>query len=518
MKSGRLMKAVSGLFFLVAALCAQTIVLNGQTYPIYNAKEYQIKGTPVVDENRKFYGDGENLLNLQWGHIVGTPTPAPTATATRTPTPTPTVSPSATPTPTPSPTPNDHVLTVGAQGCEFTSIQAAVDSISGNSASNRYTVLVHPGIYAEQVTMNKSYVSLVGIDKNTCIISRASTGVGGDIHTVYIGNDDTTNLSDIEIKNLSIKNTAEWGTGIAQEAIKIHYNSGLGTNTYTVKCKIYNCNFYGYQDTVFCYPNSDSYLESCYIDGGFDIFSVYNADIQVSNSRFYAHHESANLGIFYIKNDATRKSYIQGCYIDSINNAHTQSGIRIQDTTAISFIINNFFTSNIDQQIIFVGGTNPTTYVGGNYGYGTTQAGCVALTTNGISLVGGISATDIISVNQASSGKIKISGGVDGEQGLSGLELAGDGGAYDTNLYRADANALKTDDSFNAAGGFKCGNTTGVSSETITVVTDLQIATTGNDNNVLNKKTRSITITGGIITTVGAESDWTLVGEVEPAP
>lgn len=61
--------------------------------------------------------------------------------------------------------PPAQTLTVGISGCNFTSIQSAINSISDASSTKPYVIKIHPGIYSEQITC-KDYVHLYGIGGN----------------------------------------------------------------------------------------------------------------------------------------------------------------------------------------------------------------------------------------------------------------------------------------------------------------------------------------------------------------
>ncbi|HEX8748590.1 MAG TPA: hypothetical protein VF717_15570, partial [Pyrinomonadaceae bacterium] len=63
-----------------------------------------------------------------------------------------------------------NVIIVAKSGGQFTSIQAAIDSVTDAGDSNRYLVWVAPGTYNEQVTM-KDYVDLQGAGENLTRIS-----------------------------------------------------------------------------------------------------------------------------------------------------------------------------------------------------------------------------------------------------------------------------------------------------------------------------------------------------------
>ena len=68
-------------------------------------------------------------------------------------------------------TPIANIVTVGATGCEYTTVQGAIDSIGDNTSINQYTVLIYPGTYTEDIVM-EDYVSLMGVgDFGTVVIA-----------------------------------------------------------------------------------------------------------------------------------------------------------------------------------------------------------------------------------------------------------------------------------------------------------------------------------------------------------
>ena len=87
-------------------------------------------------------------------------------------------------------------VVVAESGGDFTSIQAALDSITDNSFNKRYLVWVAPGIYFEQVTM-KPYVDIEGAGVGVTYISHLSAVPTEDTGAVIGAND-------AELRHLSV--------------------------------------------------------------------------------------------------------------------------------------------------------------------------------------------------------------------------------------------------------------------------------------------------------------------------
>ena len=49
--------------------------------------------------------------------------------------------------------PYQQTVSVAKSGADYTTIQGAIDSITDNSTSKRYVVLIHPGTYTEDIVM-----------------------------------------------------------------------------------------------------------------------------------------------------------------------------------------------------------------------------------------------------------------------------------------------------------------------------------------------------------------------------
>lgn len=108
-----------------------------------------------------------------------------------------------------------NVLVVAQSGSPYTSVQAALDAISGASDTNRYLIFVAPGTYTGRFTM-EPYVDIAGSGPNVTILespggasflATSATGVGADNAT---------------LSNLTVKNTggaavavALWNAGVS---------------------------------------------------------------------------------------------------------------------------------------------------------------------------------------------------------------------------------------------------------------------------------------------------------------
>ena len=127
----------------------------------------------------------------------------------------------------------NKVVTVGAANCDYTSIQSAIDSISDNSDSNRYTVLVSPGrydIYDDLITC-KSYVSIIGVDRELC--------------ELYLSSDPAATFNMItctSVTNLSIKNLTLTFTSSATPGTNYTVNGISLTSPGVNTIRIQNCN------------------------------------------------------------------------------------------------------------------------------------------------------------------------------------------------------------------------------------------------------------------------------------
>ena len=95
-----------------------------------------------------------------------------------------------------------NTLTVSPSGAEFTSIAAALDSITENTEDNPFMVLVYPGVYEEtSVLQVKPFVHLKGMSRSGVVVNvnRSSTQQSDEAAVVRL--EDLGRISDMTLFN-----------------------------------------------------------------------------------------------------------------------------------------------------------------------------------------------------------------------------------------------------------------------------------------------------------------------------
>ncbi len=103
----------------------------------------------------------------------------------------------------------ENVIVVAKSGGDYSSVAAALNSISNPSSGNRYLVYVAPGTYTEADLVDvKPYVHLQGAGPNVTVISstRSDSSAGASAATVKV--QDRGRLSDLTVYNDATSNTA----------------------------------------------------------------------------------------------------------------------------------------------------------------------------------------------------------------------------------------------------------------------------------------------------------------------
>ncbi|HRQ37792.1 MAG TPA: pectinesterase family protein [Chloroflexota bacterium] len=105
----------------------------------------------------------------------------------------------------------ENVITVATGGGDYTSVAAALASITDSSSTNRYLVQVMPGVYTEtDLVVVKAYVHVRGSGPNATVITSARTGA-----TPANGAATVDLLDNGQLSNLNVRNTGNGVFGIA---------------------------------------------------------------------------------------------------------------------------------------------------------------------------------------------------------------------------------------------------------------------------------------------------------------
>lgn len=120
---------------------------------------------------------------------------------------------------------NVLVVGTGGSGAEYTSIQDALDAVpTGSGSSSPWVILVYPGVYAEDLLIEKDGVAIIGIGR----VQIEDASVGG--HTITIRAGSSSSPQWCWLENLRIRNTN------AQKAcVFVDGNSSLSLGTERIR-------------------------------------------------------------------------------------------------------------------------------------------------------------------------------------------------------------------------------------------------------------------------------------------
>lgn len=246
-----------------------------------------------------------------------------------------------------------QLVTVGKTNADYTTIQAAIDAISDAADNKRYTVLLFPGIYAEQVTL-KDHVDLVGISPYTCRIEYNAYGavqlltgtshihnlgiyglIGEEAHAVYIGgghlyvdnciltsNGCSANGVSNEAGNATIRNTLigfaiEGGTMIFQASAgftHVYNTAFVGDRHGTVGMRVsdgtllaLSCTLYASTGLYADGGSAEIYNSNLQATGAYAIYLAYSTTVKLQNCTLTA--AGDNPAIYYYNNSPVLHVY-----------------------------------------------------------------------------------------------------------------------------------------------------------------------------------------------------------------
>ena len=209
---------------------------------------------------------------------------------------------------------------------DFTSIQAAINSLPDSSATNR-TIVIKKGVYNEKVSITKNHLILLGEDPQKTIITQS---IAREIWLCSNPSDwgvATLNLtgSDITLKNLSILNT--YGLDAKGDIMVDCTNGKTPTKTVrkdshqmalrssqTTRLKVINCVLRAYGgDTVSPWNGVSGmyYFKDCVMEGGVDFYCP-RGWAYAENCTFICHNFSAAIWHDGSKNKS-EKTVLKNC-------------------------------------------------------------------------------------------------------------------------------------------------------------------------------------------------------------
>ena len=174
---------------------------------------------------------------------------------------------------TPEPSDPIHTVVVAADGSgDYTTVQEAFDALPVDNKP--HIVRLRPGTYEEKVTLTSRhpYVTLIGDDAATCIISwddyaGRDNGTGGTLgtsgsQTFLIEANDFT-ASHVTIANTYVNSQANTAAnGKDTQAVSVQVKAD--------RAAFYECRITGYQDTFYGRGTGRVYLRDCYVEGNVD--------------------------------------------------------------------------------------------------------------------------------------------------------------------------------------------------------------------------------------------------------
>ncbi|KAL0578164.1 hypothetical protein V5O48_003830 [Marasmius crinis-equi] len=149
----------------------------------------------------------------------------------------------------------------GTQSGEFSTVQAAVNSLPNDSSSR--TIFIFPGTYNEQVSITRSGpLTIMGSTTDTLSQSANSVTIQHSLSATQAGNDDNSGTlrvhkDNFKLYNVNVRNT--FGQG----------SQALALSSYGNNIGYYASGFYGFQDTVLA-NEGNQYFGLCYIEGAVD--------------------------------------------------------------------------------------------------------------------------------------------------------------------------------------------------------------------------------------------------------
>ncbi len=275
-----------------------------------------------------------------------------------------------------------NIVYVAKSGGDYTTIQAAVDSITDASATNPYLVYVAPGIYEEEVTL-KEHVHLQGSGQDVSIIasevSNSSTVTSAPLKAAS-----NTSIRDLTVKNISTNTDSNKYVAVYvpdDTSDVLFFNVSAIVEDPSMDANNYGFYVYDYLSETVEEPNVEFHnIKAVVSNGNYNYpMYVYRSSIGIDGGTFVS--KSSTDG-------TTRGLYILGEYSRVVaNDIHI-----LCDTTSSAQGIYNYGTLVIDglEMKLVTGTTNGSLAGIMHYGDLTIRSGSIVTD-------GGDGATGILS-------------------------------------------------------------------------------------------------------------------------
>ena len=178
---------------------------------------------------------------------------------------------------------------------QFTKIQDAIDSVPEHNQRN-VIILIRNGVYHEKLFITKSFISLVGEDRDSTRIiyaqlrrdiNKTPLDMTSDWGTAIVNIDSF--VTDITLANLTIHNN--YGTLHNDESHQFAVRGG-GTRIVILNCTIISDG--GDTLSLWNKQNGMYYHANCYFEGGVD-FVCPRGWCYITDSKFFGHNLSASI-------------------------------------------------------------------------------------------------------------------------------------------------------------------------------------------------------------------------------
>jgi hypothetical protein len=246
-----------------------------------------------------------------------------------------------------------NVVIVAKSGGDYTSIQAALDSILDASPDNPYLVWIAPGVYTERVTM-KPYVDLEGAGQNVTKITFSGSGTNSTGTVVTASN--------AELRSLTVENT-----GGAAYAIAI-FNGGASprlTDITVVASGDNNISAAIFSNAAATPSISDATLTTS--GAGFNHYTLYSVG-------------STTVTVYNSTITATGGATVNYGVVSTVNSLTVVYNSVLRGTTAAANMLNStgrIATSLLEGGVV-TGGTGSFTCVGAyNQSFAGLNAACL---------------------------------------------------------------------------------------------------------------------------------------------